>query len=150
MRYYRPVKVISSVGRPGTDGGVITITSDTEPTLRVDGTALVDGDIWWDETNNDLYIYISSAWKLTSTDITPLVTLSGVPEGSIDLGTFTGDVITDNIDVKTALQELENNADGVPQQISDAVLEGSKIVSPNGTEFILKVADDGTLSTEQL
>jgi hypothetical protein len=70
MRYYRPVKVISSVGRPGKDGtpgtgaGANVITSDTEPTLRVDGSALVEGDFWWDETDDILHIYIDDAWKL--------------------------------------------------------------------------------------
>ena len=36
-----------------------------------------------------------------------LVSLSGLPENSTDLGTFTGDTIVDAIDVKTALQQLE-------------------------------------------
>ena len=36
-----------------------------------------------------------------------LITLSGVAAGATDLGTFTGDIISDNVDNKTALQELE-------------------------------------------
>lgn len=36
-----------------------------------------------------------------------LITLSGVTQGSVDLGTFTGETISDNNDVKGALQELE-------------------------------------------
>ena len=66
MRYTRPIKVIASAGRPGKNGtgGTIVITSDTEPTTRVDGVALVEGDFWWDETDDILHIYIDSAWKL--------------------------------------------------------------------------------------
>jgi hypothetical protein len=40
------------------------------------------------------------------TDITNLETLSGVA-GAVNLGTFTGTTITDNSNIKTALQELE-------------------------------------------
>ena len=39
--------------------------------------------------------------------IDDLITLSGVAQGTVDLGTFTGATITDNSTVKTALQELE-------------------------------------------
>jgi hypothetical protein len=37
-----------------------------------------------------------------------LITLSGVAQGAVDLGTFTGDVIADNETVKGALQDLED------------------------------------------
>jgi len=37
-----------------------------------------------------------------------LITLSGVPENSSDLGTFSGSVIADNVTVKTALSQLES------------------------------------------
>ena len=40
-------------------------------------------------------------------NVDDLITLSGVPENSTDLGTFTGDIISDNNTVKGALQELE-------------------------------------------
>lgn len=70
MGYYRPVKVVgSAAGRPGNPGapgtgGAIVITSDTEPTTREDDSALVEGDFWWDETDDVLHIYIDGAWKL--------------------------------------------------------------------------------------
>lgn len=41
------------------------------------------------------------------TAITDLTTLSGVAANETDLGTFTGDVISDDVTIKTALQELE-------------------------------------------
>lgn len=44
-------------------------------------------------------------------DVAALVTLSGVPAGSTDLGTFSGTVIPDNSDNKEALQALETQVD---------------------------------------
>ena len=46
-----------------------------------------------------------------STTIAALVTLSGVPADSVNLGTFTGTTITDDSTVKVALQELETKAE---------------------------------------
>jgi hypothetical protein len=40
-------------------------------------------------------------------DVSALVTLSGVPAGSTDLGAFTGDTIADSSTIKGALQQLE-------------------------------------------
>ena len=44
-------------------------------------------------------------------NVNDLVTLSGVAENATDLGTFTGSTITDNSDIKTALQELETEVE---------------------------------------
>ena len=42
-------------------------------------------------------------------------TLAGVSAGSTDLGTFTGDIITDNTTIKTALQDLETKIESNDQ-----------------------------------
>jgi hypothetical protein len=42
-----------------------------------------------------------------SLSVDDLITLTGVAEGSVNLGTFTGTTITDNVTIKVALQELE-------------------------------------------
>ena len=54
MAYYRPKKVIASVSRTqyidgggSGPGGALVIVSDTEPTTREDGTALEQGDFWY-------------------------------------------------------------------------------------------------------
>jgi chaperonin cofactor prefoldin len=44
-----------------------------------------------------------------------LITLSGVAQGAVDLGTFTGDIISDNVTIKTALQELETASGSTTQ-----------------------------------
>lgn len=68
-----------------------------------------------------------------------LITLSGVVENSTDLGTFTGTTISDNVDNKVALQELETslelkaNSDGATittATITDATIQTSSIEDP--------------------
>ena len=69
-----------------------------------------------------------------------LITLSGVAEGSDDLGTFTGATINDNVTVKAALQALETAQEAtqadVDQNESDAdaaiaaILAGTSIPGP--------------------
>jgi hypothetical protein len=50
-----------------------------------------------------------------------LITLSGVAQGSVDLGTFTGSVIPDNSDIKEALQALETEVEEGYQAAANAV-----------------------------
>lgn len=52
-----------------------------------------------------------------SAEIDDLVTLSGVPVNSTDLGTFTGSIIPDNTTVKNALQSLESSIEALPDPI---------------------------------
>ena len=49
-------------------------------------------------------------WDAANSEFVPsekLFTLAGVSAGSSNLGTFTGDIITDNTTIKVALQDLE-------------------------------------------
>lgn len=48
---------------------------------------------------------------LTNDEANSLRTLSGTSAGDDDLGTFTGSTITDNVDIKVALQELETEVE---------------------------------------
>src|SRR6056300_1462510 len=45
-------------------------------------------------------------------NVDDLITLTGVAENTTDLGTFTGETLTDNITIKSALQELETAIEG--------------------------------------
>ena len=63
-----------------------------------------------------------------------LITLTGVARDATDLGTFTGDTITDNVDIKTALQELESGIAGVAATFAIDGDTGSGIVT-TGTTF---------------
>ena len=57
---------------------------------------------------------VSAATSAAQVDIDDLVTLSGVPVNSTDLGTFTGTIIDDNQTVKAALQDLESFIGALP------------------------------------
>ena len=59
-----------------------------------------------------------------------LIALSGLPEKTDDLGAFTGNVITDNTTVKSALQELETEVD-LKAPIDNPVFT-TKITAPTG------------------
>ena len=66
-------------------------------------------------------------------NVDDLVTLSGVAENATDLGTFTGDIISDNTTQKTALQELETELVETRQNTDDLVtLSG---VAENATDL---------------
>lgn len=51
-------------------------------------------------------------------NVDDLITLSGVSENSTDLGTFTGSTISNNVDIKTALQELETTIESSSSYIN--------------------------------
>ena len=79
--------------------------------------------------------------QITETDANAddLVTLTGLAENSTNLGTFTGDTIADNTDIKSALQSLETALEGdTPGLIevhndSGAQLDKGKVVYITGT-----------------
>lgn len=57
---------------------------------------------------------ISADLTAVEEDVADLVTLSGVAANSENLGSFTGDIITDDSTVKEALQELETAIESLP------------------------------------
>lgn len=59
-----------------------------------------------------------------------LVTLSGMPAESVNLGQFTGTIIQDNSTVKSALQEIETYL--------DAYKTGGGYITTNGPNYILE------------
>ena len=63
-----------------------------------------------------------------------LITLTGVARDAVDLGTFTGNTISDNATIKTALQELESGIAGVAATFAIDGDTGSGIVT-TGTTF---------------
>lgn len=55
--------------------------------------------------------YVDSSSGEVQTDVDDLITLSGVPANSTDLGTFTGSIIQDDSTIKEAFQDLETFAE---------------------------------------
>ena len=54
----------------------------------------------------------ASSLTAATTDISDLQTLTGIADGNSDLGTFSGSTVSDNTDIKSALQELETAVEG--------------------------------------
>lgn len=92
-----------------------------------------------------------------------LTTLSGVSQGSTDLGTFTGDTIPDAQTVKQALQSLETAHEEVDQNVDDLValsgmpensvdngaMDSGEILSDNATTNALLKEVDAELTKQQ-
>jgi hypothetical protein len=92
----------------------------------------------------------SAIQKLDGNQI-DLTTLSGVAQGAVDLGTFTGVTILDNRNVKQALQDLETAQEEIDQNVNDLIaLSG---VAENSTDlgvFTGSVIPDGSDIKEAL
>ena len=62
-------------------------------------------------------------WDAVNSEFVPsnkLFTLAGVSNGAVNLGTFTGDIITDDAAIKTALQDLETKIEANDQAAATA------------------------------
>lgn len=85
--------------------GDLTVTRPTASTEKVQKVGLVTRS----HASNGSILIIGAG---RTNDINnELVALTGVALNDSDLGTFTGSIITDNVDIKTALQELETEVD---------------------------------------
>ena len=82
-------------------------------TIPNDGTgdSLLDGAVKVNSNFDEIYSAIGDGSNLTvsSDNVDALITLSGVPAGSVGLGTFSSDIISDDVGVKSAFQELETS-----------------------------------------
>jgi hypothetical protein len=102
--------------------------------LAIDGAATL-GDATTDQTTLAGNLDVGNGLDLTGnmsvtgtvdgrdiaadgTDLDDLVTLSGMSANSTHLGTFTGSIISDNVTIKEALQDLETSA-GSSKQLTD-------------------------------
>jgi len=92
-----------------------------------------------------------------------LTTLSGVGQGSVNLGTFTGATILDNRTTKQALQDLETAYEETDQNVDDLItlsgvaenatnqgtMTGGDILTDNSTENALFLEIDGELTRQR-
>lgn len=132
--------------------------NSTLKTVRVyDGTAWADvsgavaaEDVSYDNTTSGLTATdvqaaideVDSDLDAVEQDVADLVTLSGVAANSVDLGSFTGDIIPDNSDVKEALQSLETAIEGLPDPIT---YEGTWSAATNTPTLANGVGNKGDL-----
>lgn len=99
------------------------------------------------------------------TNLNALITLSGVSAGALNLGTFSGSIIADNLTIKAALQSLESAVGSIPilntghltaggasltiTNGSNAVIGSGTIVSLNPSAILLSTLG-GSLNLTQL
>lgn len=64
------------------------IVSSTEPTTGLGGLALVDGDMWFDDSTNSYYVYDAGAWLqvVTTSTVASLNDIEDVDVGTMDVG----------------------------------------------------------------
>ena len=76
-------------------------------------------------------------------------TLHGVSLGSTTLGTFTGTTISDNVDIKSALQDLENGVDNALGGGAAAASLEVESTSANSAHYLTFVNDDNVTGTQE-
>lgn len=109
----------------------------TEPDFS--GISNSDYFAHWSTTGELLELSSGSAQGILSVD--DLITLSGVAEGAVNLGTFTGTTITDNVVIKTALQELETAVEAAGGGGATQLSELSDVNTSAPTNLNVLVAD---------
>ena len=112
-------------------------------TLELDPTTATDvAAVQTDVDNNE------TAQGLVNADF---ATLSGVALGSTTLGTFTGSTISDNSDIKEALQDLENGVDNALGGGAAASSVDVVTTFTDATHYLTFVnADNGSATQENL
>jgi hypothetical protein len=81
----------------------------------------------------------------SSLSVDDLITLSGVAEGAVNLGSFTGATISDNQTIKQGLQALETSLEGKQGSITTILaLTVSTSVPANPANGMFAVADGNT------
>ena len=98
------------------------------------------------------YITSTAATALATaneTHIDNLATLSGVAKDATGLGTFTGSTISDDSDIKTALQDLETAAEGAAAGSAVADRTKTEKNEANATRYVTFVGDNNESATAE-
>jgi len=105
--------------------------SNSAPTQRADGTSLQDGDLWFDNSNDNLRVYDGTNWAI----ITPaqsvlddIAIVSGAVTYSEDLG-----LITDAASTGSSNGSLDIVADALEDEITFAVT----VVNSSGNKYVI-------------
>lgn len=124
--------VTSSVGRTG-----------ARITVAGQGNEGIDIAEWFQERLDDSTIIIDAS---SIANLSEVITLTGLPGGSINLGTFTGSIITNNTTIVNALQELETYIESIGTG-SAGIYGGSDIVP---TTVVATLTDSITFTTDNV
>jgi hypothetical protein len=138
-------------------GSAITLTSSVAELNYVDGvTSAIQTQLDAKAASSSLatvatsgsYTDLSSKPTIptaSSLSVDDLISLSGVAEGSANLGTFTGTTIADNQTIKQGLQALETSVEGKQASITTTLtLTVSTSVPATPANGMFAVADGNT------
>ncbi len=133
---YTPSATQGTVNSDSGTDAVIPAGSSTNASLMLPG----------DKTKLD-FVTVTQLVDLDSLENrqNALITLSGVPALSTDLGTFTGNIISDNVTNKAAFQELESAIEAIAQDGTDhPIIRGDAIqgVPPTALEVPNPISGD--------
>lgn len=106
------------------DAGAYFTTDNVEAALQQLGPLIANNHVAVTLGGGNSTALTLSGQELTLSDaqleinlaVDDLKTLTGVAGGSVNLGTFTGTTISDNVTIKTALQELETAVESFTNQ----------------------------------
>lgn len=125
--------------------GIVTNDVGTDATITLATTVNAGLQAPADKTKQD-FISITQAVDLDDVEANQndLITLSGVAENATDLGTFTGDIITDNVVTKVAIQELETEIEARVYGTNFNLFSDTGISTTTLTAFQDKINDTTT------
>lgn len=136
------VEMVEWINERIDDGSITAISFPSTTNLSYSNTINTVTVI--SDTGTDAILPAASttlAGVMTASDKTSLNairTLTGMPVGSLNLGTFTGNIIPDNVTIKAALQSLETELDSFPTIISgDLTSLNTQITITNGNGAVI-------------
>lgn len=112
--------------------------------LSADPSGPENGTLYYNTVSNVIRKYVNGGWvdDGSSVDVDDLITLTGVPANSTDLGTFSGAIIGDNETIKGALQDLETAIESLPDPL---IYKGTWNASTNTPTLADGVGTNGFL-----
>ena len=109
----------------------IYIISASQPSTRNDGTALQEGDLWFDSSNDNLQVYTGSAFSIITPSqsvLDDVAIVSGAITYSEDLG-----LITNAVSTGSSNGSLDIVADALEDEITFTVT----VVNSGGNKYVI-------------
>ena len=107
------------------------IISSSAPTARVDSTALQEGDLWYDSSNDNIRVYTGSVWSAvtpTQAVLNDIAIVSGAVTFQEDLG-----LITDPVTTGSSNGSLDIVADALEDEITLAIT----VITSSGNKYVV-------------
>ena len=124
-------------------GGVTASGTVNANAIEVQGTALATV-----ATSGSYADLSNKPAAVDGTTVDNLVTLSGMAGNSANMGTFSGSLISDNVTIKTALQELEEGTEA--RAPFEVFTSANLVTAANGTHAVLQNFSGSTIGDASL